>query len=157
MVFLEAQLKEVEQALDAMIAKNEEWSRKKEIIESIPGVGTATAKTLLAELPELGTLTGKQIASMVGVAPFNRDSGKQQGYRAISGGRAPVRKVLYITAVGAATRNNPLLKAFYDKLKAAGKKPKVALVAVMRKLIVMLNAMVRDDKTWQYDPIPIAV
>lgn len=149
MLFLEAQLKEVEQALDAMIAKNEEWSRKKEIIESVPGVGSATAKTLLAELPELGQLTSKQIASMVGVAPFNRDSGKQQGYRAISGGRAPVRKVLYMAAVGAATRNNPVLKAFYDKLRAAGKKPKVALVAVMRKLIVMLNAMVRDDKVWR--------
>jgi transposase len=153
MLFLEVQLKEVEHVLDTMIAQNEEWSRKKEIIESIPGVGAATAKTLLAELPELGTLTGKQIAAMVGVAPFNRDSGKQQGYRAISGGRAPVRKVLYMASVGAATCHNPLFKAFYDKLKANGKKPKVALVAVMRKLIVILNAMVRDDKIWRHDPV----
>ncbi len=149
MVFLQSQLKDVEQALDAMIAQNEVWSRKKDIIESVPGVGAVTAKTLLAELPELGTLSAKQIAAMVGVAPFNRDSGKQQGYRAISGGRAPVRKVLYMTAVGAATRNNPTLKAFYAKLRAAGKKPKVALVAVMRKLIVMLNAMITYDRMWQ--------
>lgn len=155
MAFLEAQLKEVEQALDSMIAQNEEWLCKKTIIESVPGVGPATAKTLLAELPELGTLSGKQIAAMVGVAPFNRDSGKQQGYRAISGGRAPVRKILYMVAVGAATRNNPLLKAFYEKLKTAGKKPKVALVAVMRKLIVMLNAMIRDGTLWQYDPVEV--
>lgn len=148
MLFLEAQLKEVEKALDTLIAKNEEWSRKKEIIESIPGVGVATAKTLLAELPELGTLTGKQIAAIVGVAPFNRDSGTQKGYRAISGGRASVRKVLYMAAVGAATRNNPRMKAFYERLRTAGKKPKVALIAVLRKLVVILNAMVRNNTLW---------
>ncbi|MES3041861.1 MAG: IS110 family transposase [Pseudomonadota bacterium] len=146
--FLETQLKDVEKALDALIASNDAWRRKQEIIESIPGVGAATARTLIAELPELGALNSKQIAAMVGVAPFNRDSGKQQGYRAISGGRAPVRKVLYMTAVGAATRNNAVLKAFYDRLVASGKKKKVALVAVMRKLIVMLNAMIKHDTTW---------
>ena len=114
--FIERQLKEVEQLLDEMIKTNESWQRKRDIIESIPGVGAVTAKTLLAELPELGSLNKKEIASMVGVAPMNRDSGNKRGYRAIIGGRATVRKVLYMTAVGASTRNNPLMKSFYEQL-----------------------------------------
>lgn len=148
--FIERQLKEVEELLDEMIKSNENWQRKRDIIESIPGVGSATAKTLLAELPELGSLNKKQIASMVGVAPMNRDSGNKRGYRAIMGGRAAIRKVLYMTAVGAATRNNPLMKTFYEKLVKKGKKKKVALVAVMRKLIVIINAMIKKDLQWHY-------
>ncbi|MBM6595846.1 transposase, partial [Microvirga pudoricolor] len=137
-----------DKALDHLIGANEDWQRKKDIIESVPGVGAITARTLLAELPELGRLSAKQIAALVGVAPLNRDSGKQHGYRAIGGGRASVRRILYMAAMGAATRNNAQLKAFYQKLRAAGKKPKVALVAVMRKLIVILNALVRTNQTW---------
>lgn len=146
--FLDSQLEQVDQALDRLIADNEAWRRKHEIIESVPGVGAMTARILLAEVPELGSLSGKQIAALVGVAPLNRDSGKQQGYRAIGGGRGPVRRVLYMAALGAATRNNEQLKAFYERLRAAGKKPKVALVAVMRKILVILNAMIKTNQTW---------
>lgn len=146
--FLEEQLKEVDDTLKALTAFNAQAARAKEIITSVPGVGEVTAHMLIADLPELGKLTGKQIAALTGVAPFNRDSGTMRGYRSIFGGREAVRKALYMTALGAATRNNPILKAFYQKLIAAGKKKKVALVAVMRKLIVMLNAMLRSNTTW---------
>lgn len=146
--FLEYQLKEVDTMLITLTAANEESCRKKEIITSVPGVGTTTAHMLIADLPELGKLTGKQIAALIGVAPFNRDSGTLRGYRSIFGGREAVRKAMYMTALGAATRNNPLLKAFYQKLLDMGKKKKVALVAVMRKLIVILNAMLKNNTTW---------
>jgi transposase len=148
--FIERQLEEVDELLDEMIKNNEIWQRKRDIIESIPGVGASTAKTLLAELPELGLLNKKEVASIVGVAPMNRDSGNKRGYRAITGGRATVRRVLYMTAVGAATRNNPSMKSFYEQLVSRGKKKKVAIVAVMRKLIVIINAMIQKDLMWQY-------
>ena len=147
--FIEGQLKEVDRLLDRLIAANEEWRRKKEIIESIPGVGSVTAKVLLADLPELGQLNGKKIAALVGVAPINRDSGKQVGYRGIAGGRGSIRRVLYMTAVGIATRNNLHFRAQYNRLTASGKKSKVALVAVIRKLLVILNAMIRTDTVWK--------
>jgi transposase len=147
--FLEYQLKEVDTMLASLTAGNEEACRKKAIITSIPGVGVITAHMLIADLPERGHLGGKQIAALVGVAPFNRDSGTARGYRSIFGGREAVRRALYMTALGAATRNNPILKAFYEKLLATGKKKKVALVAVMRKLIVVLNAMLKNNTTWQ--------
>ena len=147
--FLEYQLAEVDTMLTALTQANERARRAKEIITSVPGVGAVTAHMLIADLPELGMLTGKQIAALIGVAPFNRDSGTLRGYRSIIGGREAVRKALYMTALGAATRNNPLLKAFYQKLLATGKKKKVALVAVMRKLIVILNAMIKQNTTWK--------
>jgi len=147
--FLEYQLREVDTMLVAMTDANEECCRKKEIITNVPGVGEVTAHMLIADLPELGKLTGKKIAALIGVAPFNRDSGTMRGYRSIFGGREAVRKAMYMTALGAATRNNPLLKTFYQKLLAAGKKKKVALVAVMRKLIVILNAMIKNNTAWQ--------
>ena len=147
--FLEYQLKEIDTMLISLTAENEETNRKKEIITSVPGVGATTAHMLIADLPELGKLTGKQIAALLGVAPFNRDSGTLRGYRSIFGGREAVRRAMYMTALGAATRNNPLLKTFYQKLVSAGKKKKVALVAVMRKLIVILNAMIKNNTTWQ--------
>lgn len=149
---LDFQLAQIDQALDHLIGANESWRRKQEIIASVPGVGAVTARTLIAELPELGCLSARQIAALVGVAPLNRDSGQQRGYRAIGGGRASVRRMLYMAAMGAATRNNPYLKAVYQRLRAAGKKPKVALVAVMRKLIVILNAMIRTNQTWNPKP-----
>jgi len=147
--FLEYQLKEVDTMLATLADTNETVRRAKEIITSVPGVGNTTAHMLIADLPELGKIPGKQIAALIGVAPLNRDSGTLRGYRSIFGGREAVRKAMYMAALGAATRNNPTLKAFYQKLLDVGKKKKVALVAVMRKLIVILNAMIKNNTTWQ--------
>lgn len=149
--FLDRQLATLEAVIDTMIRQNCEWLRRQEIITSIPGFAATTARSIIADLPELGSLTSKQIAALVGVAPINRDSGKQQGYRAIGGGRATVRKVLYMATMGAATRNNPRLKAIYKRMIAAGKKPKVALIAIMRKVIVILNTMIRNNQTWSME------
>jgi transposase len=113
----------------------------------VPGIGPTVALTLLAELPELGTLTRRQIASLAGLAPRNRDSGRYRGRRCIGGGRAAVRSALYMASLSAA-RYNPPLRAFYRRLRAAGKLAKVALVAVARKLLTMLNAMLRDEHSW---------
>jgi transposase len=124
------------------------WRDKDDLLRSMPGVGPVLSTTLLAELPELGTLNRKKIAALVGVAPFNRDSGWMKGTRAIWGGRASVRTVLYM-AVHSARRHNPVIQVFYDRLIHAGKLPKVALVACMRKMLTILNAMVASGKSWQ--------
>lgn len=147
--FLDKQLAAIEVLIDTMIQQDADWRRRREIIESIPGFAATTARTLIADLPELGTISNKQAAALVGVAPINRDSGKQQGYRAIGGGRTNVRRVLYMAAMGAATRNNRRLKAIYKRMIQAGKKPKVA---IMRKAIVILNTMIKTDQTWRADP-----
>lgn len=118
------------------------------IITSVPGVGPVSALTLIASLPELGQLTRRQIASLLGVAPFARDSGKMRGSRSIAGGRGEVRKILYMATL-AGLRHNPVLRRKRDQLRAAGKAPKVAIIACLRKLIVTLNAMVRDGTPWQ--------
>jgi transposase len=117
------------------------------LLTSMPGVGPVLACTLIALLPELGRMSRKQVAALVGVAPYAFDSGKFKGRRCIWGGRAPVRQVLYMAAMSASNWN-PVLKTFHDRLKAAGKLPKVAIVAVMRKMITLLNAMLRDDVVW---------
>ena len=117
------------------------------LLQSAGGVGPATTAVLIAELPELGTLDARQIAALVGVAPFNRDSGKMRGKRMIGGGRAQVRRSLYMAAL-VATRFNPAIARFYQRLLAAGKPKKLALVACMRKLLTILNAMVRSGKPW---------
>ena len=114
----------------------------------MPGVGNVVARTLIADLPELGRLDRKQIAALVGVAPLNRDSGKMRGKRTTWGGRAKVRCALYMAAL-VASRRNPILKVFYQRLLSAGKPKKLALTAVMRKLLTILNAMVRDNIRWQ--------
>lgn len=114
----------------------------------MPGIGDGVAYTLLGELPELGQLTSRQIAALSGLAPFNRDSGQMRGKRRIRGGRAPVRTVLYM-AMLCGIQHNPVMKKFYTKLVAQGKHKKVALTACMRKMITILNAMVRDQKEWQ--------
>jgi transposase len=124
------------------------WREKDDLLRSVPGVGPVLSTTLLAELPELGQLDRKQIAALVGVAPFNCDSGWRQGKRAIWGGRASVRTVLYM-AIHSARRFNPVIRAFYDRLIQAGKLPKVALIACMRKMLTILNAMVATGKAWQ--------
>ena len=124
------------------------WREKDDLLRSVPGVGPVLSTTLLAELPELGKLNRKKIAALVGVAPFNCDSGWMQGKRAIWGGRASVRTVLYM-AIHSARRYNPVIKAFYDRLIQAGKLPKVALTACMRKMLTILNAMVASGRPWQ--------
>ena len=146
--WLAAELAEIEEELNDWIAQNTHWREKRAGLESVPGVGEITAFTLLAELPELGTLSRQKIAALVGLAPFNRDSGRFRGRRHIFGGRSDVRSVLYMAALSG-IRFNPVLKAFYDRLIAKGKLFKVAITACMRKLLTILNAIVRDETTWQ--------
>lgn len=146
-VWLELRLKELDRALRALIKKTPCWREKNRLMQSVPGVGPVLSSSLLAELPELGNLNRKEIASLAGVAPFNRDSGNYRGLRCIWGGRAGIRAVLFMATV-AAVRYNPVLKAFYQRLRAAGKKAKVALVACMRKLLVILNTILRNGTPW---------
>jgi len=146
--YLDRQIAQAEAEVERLLQASAEWQERAALLQSMPGVGPGLAWTLLAELPELGQVTGKQIAALSGVAPFNRDSGQWRGRRCIWGGRAPVRRKLYMAAL-TASRYNPVLREFYQRLRAAGKPGKVALVACMRKLLVMLNAMVRDGRSWQ--------
>jgi transposase len=128
------------------------WRAKDELLQSAPGVGDVLSRTLLADLPELGSLSRREIAALVGVAPFNRDSGKMRGVRSIFGGRAPVRHVLYMATLSA-VRRNPVLAAAYAKLRKAGKPPKLALTACMRPLIVILNAMIKNNTPWRQNAL----
>ncbi len=146
--WLETELAELDQQLHDQLQASPVWREKEDLLRSVKGVGPVTATTLLAELPELGLLNRKQIAALVGVAPFNCDSGRHQGKRAIWGGRATVRTCLYMAAMSA-VQHNVVIKPFYERLMAAGKKKKVALVACMRKLLTILNAMLRSRKPWQ--------
>ena len=151
--WLEKRLEKIEQQLQQQIATHSPWQEKVQQLKSVPGIGEVVATTLVALLPELGQLKGKQIASLVGVAPLNRDSGRWKGKRRISGGRALVRRALYMaTLVG--VRFNPVLKDFYQRLLGKGKLKKVALTACMRKLLVILNAMVKQGQSWQPQMIP---
>jgi len=145
--WLEEELGELDKEIDDLRKANPFWEEKARLLESVPGVGRVTSLTLLGFLPELGRLSGKEIAALVGVAPFNQDSGKMRGKRKVWGGRSQVRKVLYMATV-AAVRCNAVLREFYLRLRGAGKPAKVALVACMRKLLVILNAMVRRGKAW---------
>lgn len=145
--WLRKQLGELDVALEQAIRNSPLWAEKARLLRSVPAVGSVTVITLLAHLPELGTLSRRKIAALVGVAPFNHDSGKLRGTRAIWGGRAQVRAVFYMCTL-VATRRNPLVKAFYARLLAAGKKPKVALIACMRKFLVVLNALLRHQTPW---------
>lgn len=145
---LKARIETLNQQITILTEAQADHQRKKAILISVKGIGPVTAALCLAELPELGTLTDKQIARLVGVAPMNRDSGKYQGKRMITGGRTAVRSGLYIATL-VATRYNPVIQAFYQRLLARGKLKKVALIACTRKLLVILNAMIRDNQTWQ--------
>jgi transposase len=147
--WLERQLHITDYDLDQTIKNSPVWKQKVDLLKSVPGVGRVMIATLLSQLPELGTLDRKQIAALVGVAPFNRDSGTLRGRRSIWGGRASVRGVLYMSAL-AASRFNPAIRAFYERLRAAGKLPKVALVACMRKLLTILNTMLRNRTPWNH-------
>ncbi len=146
--FLEGQKGAAERAVAEAVRSSAVWRERDDLLRSVPGVGRVLSATLIAEVPELGRLTGKQVAALVGVAPLARDSGRLVGRRTTWGGRASVRAALYMGALTAA-RMNPTLRAFYQGLVARGKAPKVALVAVMRKLVVSLNAMVRDGRRWE--------
>ncbi len=145
--WLERQLQGVDRDLDHTIQQSPVWRAREDLLRSVPGVGPVVSRTLIGELPELGTLTRKQIAALVGVAPLARDSGTLRGRRIVWGGRAPVRSALYMSAL-VASRHNPVIRAFYLRLRAAGKPRKVALTACARKLLTILNAMVRDDVPW---------
>jgi transposase len=148
LAWLKTELAEIEQELNDWSDKNARWRDTRSRLESVPGVGSVTSFTLLAELPELGLLSRQKIAALVGLAPFNRDSGRFRGRRHIFGGRADVRSVLYMAALSGITHNS-VLKAFYERLIAKGKLFKVAITACMRKLLTILNAIVRDGSTWQ--------
>ena len=141
------QVKDVDKDLRKAIRATPLWRANDELLQSVPGVGAVTSSRMLAQLPELGHLSHKKIAALVGVAPFNDDSGKHKGKRRIWGGRAEVRCVLYMATL-VATRFNPVIKTFYDRLLQAGKPKKVALTACMRKLLIILNAIIRDQKSW---------
>lgn len=145
--WLEKQLAKLDDDMDELLRSSPVWLEKEQLLRSVPGVGPITSRTLLAQLPELGSLSSKQIAALVGVAPLNRDSGSSRGKRTIWGGRSAVRTSLYMATL-VAVRFNPILQAFHQRLVAAGKKPKVALVACMRKLLVILNAMVKHGTPW---------
>lgn len=145
---LQDELSEIEAELDDTIRGTPIWRDKEDLLKSVPGIGDASARTLIAELPELGTLDRRKIAALVGVAPFNRDSGTMRGKRTVWGGRAAVRATLYMATL-AACRFNPVIAAFYRRLLAAGKPKKLALTACMRKLLTILNAMLRDQRPWQ--------
>lgn len=146
---LDTEVAWLEKQLDKLIGQQAEWEDKKALLLTVPGIGKTMVYTLLADLPELGDMNNKQAAALVGVAPMNRDSGKMRGKRRIKGGRYSVRTTLYMATLSA-TLCNPVIKPFYDHLVRQGKHKKVALTACMRKMITMLNAMVRDNKAWAY-------
>lgn len=146
--WLEQRLGHLDRDLDNQIQRSPVWRTQDDLLQSAPGVGPVVSRTLLGALPELGTLTHKQIAALVGVAPFPRDSGTRRGHRRVAGGRAPVRAALYMGAL-VASRYNPIIRAFYQRLVAAGKPKKVALTACMHKLLTILNAMVRSNTVWR--------
>lgn len=145
--YLTRELGRAETDLEVLVRQSPIWRERDELLQSAPGVGPVLSFTLLAALPELGRLDRKAIAALVGVAPLNRDSGLFRGKRMVHGGRAPVRTALYMGAL-VATRYNPVIRAFYQRLLAAGKPKKVALTACMRKLLIILNAMVRQQAQW---------
>jgi transposase len=150
LTYLRNELSDLDAELGRQITQNPNWREKDQLLKSVPGVGKVLSLTLLADLPELGTLSNKQIAALVGVAPLNRDSGSFHGGRSVWGGRASVRSPLYMASL-VATRHNPIIHAFYFRLTSAGKAKKLALVACMRKLLSILNAMIRHNAPWSDD------
>ena len=145
------QILALEKEMTTLIESDDEWNDKAQLLSSVPGVGDVTARTLIAEVPELGQLNRQEIAALIGVAPFNRDSGKFKGKRTIFGGRAGVRSALYMAAVTAAS-HNPVIKAFYDRLKSQGKACNTIRIACARKLLVILNTMVKNNSHWNPHP-----
>jgi transposase len=146
--WLDRQVSTLDEQLTGLIRSLPLWRERDDLLRSVPGVGPVMSRTLLAELPELGTLSHKQLAALVGVAPLNRDSGTLRGRRTCWGGRATVRRVLYMATL-VATKWNPVIQTFYERLRGAGKAPKVALVACMHKLLTILNAMLKHQSPWR--------
>ena len=146
--WLEQQLKEIESQIKSAIAINKDWKQKMSLLISVPGIGEVVAMTLISSLPELGNISHKSISYLVGVAPLNKDSGKFRGKRRIWGGRVKVRCVLYMATL-VAVRFNPVIKTFYERLLNKGKLKKVAITACMHKLLIILNAMMKNNQSWQ--------
>ena len=149
---LEQQREDLDRRIAALIESDDDWRNKRELLASVPGVGATTASQLIAALPELGKLNRRQIAALVGVAPVNRDSGQFRGRRTIFGGRATARAALYMAAF-TAVRCNPVIRRFAERLRAAGKPFKVIVVAAMRKLLTILNLMIRENQSWNPRPV----
>ena len=147
---IEVQINQVEQQVFQAIRNDPEWNRVDQLLRSVPGIGPVTSATVLARLPELGQLNSREIAALVGVAPYNQDSGKSQGRRTIEAGRKDLRCAIYMATL-VAIRYNATIKTFYDRLVSAGKPRKVAITAAMRKLVVILNAMIRNGEAFQVD------
>lgn len=145
---LDKEIAWVNDKLTQAMSEIEEWQATYELLSTVPGIGDGVAFTLLGELPELGSLTGREVGALCGLAPFNKDSGTMKGKRRIKGGRAPIRTVLYM-AMLSAIQHNPVMRSFYLRLVAQGKHKKVAITACMRKMMTILNAMVRDQRPWQ--------
>lgn len=150
--WLDARIRQIERDLDGRLKDSPVYSPKYDLLDSVPGVGRVTVTTLLGRLPELGTLDRKRVAALVGVAPFADDSGRRRGQRYVQGGRIDVRCVLYMAALSAA-RCNPVIKPFFERLRAQGKPFKVALTACMRKLLVILNAILKTGQPWRVEPV----
>jgi len=148
MTWLKNQLKQLDQEIDEFVNNDPDFKEKSELLMEVQGIGKQTAAKLIADVPELGRCDRKQIAALIGVAPYNRDSGRKSGQRYISGGRPDVRSILYMATL-TATRYNPVIREMYQRLLKAGKKKKVALVACMRKLLTILNAIIRDRSHWR--------
>ena len=144
---LNKDIQRIEKAILQLVESNDDWRERFEKLKGVPGVGGQTAATLMAELPELGQLNRQQVAALVGVAPFNRDSGQFRGRRAIWGGRQSVRNALYMAALSA-KKHNPVIREFAARLMAKGKPPKLVLTACMRKLLIILNAMLQSGDPW---------
>ena len=146
--WLEAALRRLDHDLTTLVRSTPIWREADDLLRSVPGIGPVTACTLIADLPELGRLDRRRIAALAGLAPFARDSGTFRGRRMIAGGRAPVRRVLYMATL-AAIKHNPVIRLFHQRLRTAGRPGKVAITAAMRKLLTILNAMLRDRRPWQ--------
>jgi len=153
--WLEECIAELDEQLKALVQSSVRWQAKDEILQSVPGIGPVASCSMIADLPELGTLNRQQISKLVGVAPLNRDSGQQRGTRHIYGGRARLRRVLYMAAL-TASRHNAAIKEFYQRLRTNHKPFKVAITACMRKLLTILNIMVRDNTRWKNKHVPVS-
>jgi transposase len=154
--YRERTIEELNQEIEQLTQHEQSWVNKINLVKTVPGIGPVISITLVADLPELGQLTAKQISRLVGVAPINHDSGQHQGKRRISGGRAHIRAVLYMGAV-VAMRHNPIIKDFYDRLVERGKSKKLALTACVRKMLIILNAMVRANQPWKVADVLIPI
>jgi transposase len=152
LAWISTELEEIDRTLETLLRCDETWRNKLDLLTSVPGVGNITARSLLVEIPELGTLTVKSSAALGGLAPWIQDSGKHKGKARIQGGRCGVRTALYMATL-TATRFNPVIRDFYQQLINRGKLPMVALTACMRKLLTILNAMLRDEKMWTFSSI----